>query len=865
MLTDYIRQTHGKRSATFIRKTYSDDRRLEVVGTNLAELIAKLSISHVQDAHGLTPTNGFYFDESVGTYKVNMVYLGLILRLADILDLDRDRTPNVLYKTIGFTSKVSLAEWEKHRSVDGWDISPTNIRFTMRSEHPVYQKSALQFMDWIDGELSDAHDITRNFPGEFERYKLELPLKVDRSRIKPKNDAYIFHDLQFALSRNEIINLLMTTELYGDTSLAVREMLQNSLDALRYRQALIKVSGHDWNQGKIQLEHFVNQEGHEVVRCTDNGVGMSEDIITRFLTNAGRSYYRSPEFEQERIRFREAGVDFDPCSQFGIGFMSYFMLGDTITLHTRRDYGPERGLGKPLIVEINGLSSIVVIRKGSQEQLAGTAIEIVGRKKPRFLDEYEDKVKLIEVVNGYALATEYPIEAKCSVSELENSLDIPPTIKVRKTQIEEVGLLNQVTFEQDFADIDPRLSGKVRTSFLTDEQGNFTLENYEAAWVKDEHDNSALLVNGKKIEYDFYKNGQTCEDGILVCGEPGRYQRTRTLANWANQINLGNDYFVLNVQGAIKPKLTPARTPPRDHFGEKTASWRNLQRLASQAHGRLWEKIASRIGHNLDSELFWQLCEIYKASVHNLRSETIYNNLKVPVFGLDGKYEWRSISSLQTFEIIQTTEESVGSRLFFLDGTFVSLPKTIEFWQDTKGNHKPSPHKFHLALLSISQLVLEENRVVFKINPTIYENQTFSERILSSSFRHVNYTFEFVGELRQCVSVEAQISNNNYHHPIVKLALKTQYSEETSELEKFASSLSYFLGAWETLALLKKNEHVASRWLFNIANSFLSVDWSRVDSTLHPPYKVWTKDRGIVEITKEDFSGWANTRFVDKY
>ena len=96
-----------------------------------------------------------------------------------------------------------------------------------------------------------------------------------------------------------------------------------------------------------KLSHFLDENGFEIIQCKDNGVGMDLNIVTRFLTKAGRSYYRSPEFERERAFFREKGVDFDPCSQFGIGFMSCFMLGDRINISTRRDYGSGRKWGDP--------------------------------------------------------------------------------------------------------------------------------------------------------------------------------------------------------------------------------------------------------------------------------------------------------------------------------------------------------------------------------------------------------------------------------------------------------------------------------------------------------------------------------------
>jgi hypothetical protein len=193
LLTDYVRETHGQRSADFVRARYEGDPRWVAAGSGLAEFVARLSLSHVVSADDLTKANGFRYDEVIGTYRVNMIYLGLILRLADILDFDRDRTPDSLYRTIDFRSKVSISEWEKHRSVEGWIIEPDKIQYTMRCEHPEYQRAANQFMDWIDKELADAQNINRNFPAEFSDYKIELPQKVDRTRIEPRDNSYVYY------------------------------------------------------------------------------------------------------------------------------------------------------------------------------------------------------------------------------------------------------------------------------------------------------------------------------------------------------------------------------------------------------------------------------------------------------------------------------------------------------------------------------------------------------------------------------------------------------------------------------------------------------------------------------------------------
>jgi hypothetical protein len=90
MRADFIRQNHGERAAKLIRKLYARDSRLTEVSRNAVDVLADLCYSHVWDAADLQKLDP---DRLVGLHAVNLRFLAVILRLADILDFDRERTP----------------------------------------------------------------------------------------------------------------------------------------------------------------------------------------------------------------------------------------------------------------------------------------------------------------------------------------------------------------------------------------------------------------------------------------------------------------------------------------------------------------------------------------------------------------------------------------------------------------------------------------------------------------------------------------------------------------------------------------------------------------------------------------------------
>ncbi|OHD55065.1 MAG: hypothetical protein A2014_05490 [Spirochaetes bacterium GWF1_49_6] len=144
---NYIRKHHGKYSEKYIEKEYSNDKRLEIFNVNLKEYITLLCKSHTEPLDKIAVRNIYKLDDVIGSLKVNIQFIAIILRLSDILDFDRDRTPDILYKSIHFTNNVSITEWEKHRSVLGRIIDKKQIKFSIKCKHPVYQKSILHFMD----------------------------------------------------------------------------------------------------------------------------------------------------------------------------------------------------------------------------------------------------------------------------------------------------------------------------------------------------------------------------------------------------------------------------------------------------------------------------------------------------------------------------------------------------------------------------------------------------------------------------------------------------------------------------------------------------------------------------------------------
>ncbi|MBL7646832.1 MAG: ATP-binding protein [Candidatus Hydrogenedentes bacterium] len=867
--TSFLRMTHGERAEQLVIRLYGAASRLSVAGVELAPYLGRLCASHAWPAARLTDENGFRPDQSIGSFSVNLRFLAVVLRVADILDFDRDRTPEPLLRTINFSSAVSFIEWSKHRSVEGWSISSERIRFTLACEHPVYQKAAYEFMDAIDHELREAHRIIDEFPrGRTPaHYVLSLPRQVERDRIEPKNNQYRYADLEFSLSRDEIVKLLMTDKLYSNNSLFVRELMQNSLDALRHRVAIYGKGQPDWEGGEISIKHFVDSDGNQVVQCVDNGIGMDELLIRNFLTNVGRSYYRSPEFAQQRVAFREKGVDFEPCSQFGIGFMSCFMFGDQILIKTRKDYGPGLGYGEPLEIEISGLGGLLVIRNGKVDQLVGTTVEITGPRKPVFLDSWADDVRLCSVVNGYALATEYRIVAETSIAEIAEKIEVPMQPAFRRTLVEVAGIEKRQVIEFCLSEEDSRLGGKIRIGLLVDDRGVPCIKNSEAHWEmrKTRPDRGLHLVKGATSTrfHGPFNESAICMDGILICGDPGREDDgddlVGRLGSRANPIGLGDPYLV-DIRGDLKPVITPSRTPPESSLGyREDPTWARVGDILRHSHAKAWCPVLEATQQGLLHLDFWRLSLIHQIPIHIMPADLLWKHIQLPaiVSELDKTSEWIPLSDIGTLEDGSYGEKDKRRIVFSVkDGRRIEFGDDVESWN--VGRSSSLDLKLMRLLLRFTQISLEGNEVFLSVSKLQSPGSSDAELVLADGFRSHIFAIEYTGDASSLLSVQREFSNVNRNHPIVRYVQQFRHIpyRERTDLQQYCASVLWVLANDENMPALGMRNVNEGRQYRRLGTIFRAIDSSRYRD-LAPPYSIWTKDGGIVEITHDDLIRWS--------
>ncbi|HEY5921748.1 MAG TPA: HSP90 family protein [Kofleriaceae bacterium] len=183
---------------------------------------------------------------------------------------------------------------------------------------------------------------------------------------------------KFQVNLGGIIELL-SNHLYGTPEVYIRELLQNGVDAITARRA----KGGDAGHIRISLPTPTR------LVFEDDGIGLTEDEVHRFLATIGESSKRGVINQKDLL------------GQFGIGLLSCFVVSDEIVVVTRAEGSAAiewRG-------KVDGTYSVTA--HAGAEPPIGTRVELVAKRgaEPLFAAS-----KVTELVIRYGGLLPYPIE-----------------------------------------------------------------------------------------------------------------------------------------------------------------------------------------------------------------------------------------------------------------------------------------------------------------------------------------------------------------------------------------------------------------------------------------------------------------------
>lgn len=318
---NYVRQTHALRSGKRVFNFFEND------DIGLASAIEKVCVGHWLEFKDLRkyPTSFTVQNETV-----NIRALAIYVRLIDLLDITSYRTPYVLWKYVSPRNPYSKMEWDKHRAIQSLSIKKYQEGRAIQingvtHDHEVYA-SLEDMKEWCYDQFRGCNDLLAEINDS--KHKLDI-YNID---WQIETRGFVPTKIRFEFDREKMFELLAAEIYEHDSYVFLRELLQNSIDAIRMRRSLLfKATGDESsNIGLIKVEVKHLDEGNAVINWIDDGIGMNEHIIKNYLAVAGKSYYSSDEYKNQNLNM-------DAISRFGIGILSCFAVAEQIEFETCRE------------------------------------------------------------------------------------------------------------------------------------------------------------------------------------------------------------------------------------------------------------------------------------------------------------------------------------------------------------------------------------------------------------------------------------------------------------------------------------------------------------------------------------------------
>ncbi|HEV2133363.1 MAG TPA: ATP-binding protein [Terracidiphilus sp.] len=286
---------------------------------------------HDDDLNDLRKYNPRRAYGSTQSEIANLQYAAILLRTVDLLHVTKDRTPSVAFALATPTDPKSLEEWAKQMSTvavsyapprDQYgnvknDQAPDTIQVSATFKDPLGYFALTEYLHYAEGQLRRSYEWAEQTAAR-ESIKYQFPWrKIDTTQVTAL--GFVSEQFRFELDRSKILNLLTGHTLYSNSEVVARELIQNSLDAIRLQK---EISGA---AGEIAI-HLDTQKRE--LTFDDNGTGMTQKIIEEHFFNVGSSRYRDESFKKMYPHFAA-------ISRFGIGILSVFMVSDEIEVITK--------------------------------------------------------------------------------------------------------------------------------------------------------------------------------------------------------------------------------------------------------------------------------------------------------------------------------------------------------------------------------------------------------------------------------------------------------------------------------------------------------------------------------------------------
>ena len=398
---EYVRGTHARRVRAWIEGKPADELGYSKIQiAEIDKLLTGLDRDFRRDLGVICESHNLDDIEDVKKYVLsrpygntaeevcNLQYSAILLRIVDLLQITRHRAPSVLYRVINPADPISQVEWAKQNAVrtvrrkvpkDADGNADTLAQSDTIEVHATFNEEGgffglTSYLRYAKSEIAKCYAIASKSANQTERH-YDFPWRhIDDSFVQA--EGFIQRPFGFVLDQGKILDLLTGHTLYNDSNVVLRELCQNAIDAVRLQ----------YDDGSVELGTISvswNSSLSELI-VSDNGTGMTQDVVENHLLKVGSSRY------QEQ-KFKDQFPDFSPISRFGIGVLSAFMVADEVEIITVSE--EEEQARQISLRSVHGKYLIRLLDKSSEE------VRRIGSHGTTFRLKFRPSAEAINVVD----------------------------------------------------------------------------------------------------------------------------------------------------------------------------------------------------------------------------------------------------------------------------------------------------------------------------------------------------------------------------------------------------------------------------------------------------------------------------------
>ncbi len=380
-----LRELHAEKAAELAQSFWTDRSSGErhylledsILRQTFGPLIGRIAYSHWWPIERVDQEFQTTYGAPAGYPKgwtVDPLRLACLLRVSDAAHLTAERAPGFL-RLLRNPSGDSQQHWAFQEHLHQPRINGDRLQYTSARPFTVRESAAwwlcFETLRMVDLELrSSAHLLA-----DSNRKPFKI-IGVDGVESAEELRRYVLTDKWFPVDANirvgnvaKLAQTLGGDQLYGrEYDAPVRELIQNGADAVRALR-LLRNKGEEFGEIRVHVGTDVDGEYLEVA---DNGIGMSQAVLTGPLLDFGKSFWGTEQMRREIPGLIARG--FEPAGKYGIGFFSVFMLGDRVMVKTRRY---DAAQADTLLLDFTaGLNSRPILRDCEPLWDSGTTVRV---------------------------------------------------------------------------------------------------------------------------------------------------------------------------------------------------------------------------------------------------------------------------------------------------------------------------------------------------------------------------------------------------------------------------------------------------------------------------------------------------------